>query len=126
MFQRIFFYKSKSLHSPMVAELSMPEYVEHSRRLLVMKNPDSLLEVLSEGFLWLKMESHLVSSVLILSGNETDLAKHCVPSVKAKRTLIAFQKMDDRKLPYRICLILNFKESSRWTLNGKRKRTIMN
>uniref|UniRef100_A0A9I9DKN3 Uncharacterized protein n=1 Tax=Cucumis melo TaxID=3656 RepID=A0A9I9DKN3_CUCME len=28
----------------MAAELSMPEYVEHSRRLLVMKNPDSLLE----------------------------------------------------------------------------------
>ncbi|TYJ99747.1 RNA demethylase ALKBH5-like [Cucumis melo var. makuwa] len=103
----------------MAAELSMPEYVEHSRRLLIMKNPDSLLE--SVGLKW-----NPTCSVLILSGNETDLAKHCVPSVKAKRTLIAFRKMDDRKLPYRICLILNFKESSRWTLNGKRKRTIMN
>ncbi|XP_042520763.1 RNA demethylase ALKBH9B-like [Macadamia integrifolia] len=40
-----------------------------------------------------------VASVLVLSGNVSDIAKHCVPSVPAKRIFITFRKMDDRKLP---------------------------
>ncbi|KAE8650518.1 hypothetical protein Csa_009596 [Cucumis sativus] len=66
-------------------------------------------------------------SVLISSGNGPDLAKHCVPSVKAKRILITLRKKDDRKLPYRFLPDLELQRISRWTyLNGKRKRTIMN
>lgn len=42
-----------------------------------------------------------VGSVLILSGNGSDIAKHCVPSVPTKRISITFRKMDDRKLPYK-------------------------
>ncbi|XP_057503467.1 RNA demethylase ALKBH9B-like [Actinidia eriantha] len=42
-----------------------------------------------------------VGSVLILSGNGADVAKHCVPSVPARRISITFRKMDDSKLPYR-------------------------
>ncbi|ERN01658.1 uncharacterized protein LOC18429743 isoform X1 [Amborella trichopoda] len=41
-----------------------------------------------------------VGSVLILNGNGTNLAKHSVPGVPAKRTSITFRKMDRRKLPY--------------------------
>ncbi|XP_042519745.1 RNA demethylase ALKBH9B-like [Macadamia integrifolia] len=40
-------------------------------------------------------------SVLVLSGNGSDIAKHCVPSVPAKRISITFRKMDDRKLPFK-------------------------
>lgn len=42
-----------------------------------------------------------LGSVLILNGNGADVAKHCVPSVPAKRISITFRKMDGRKLPYR-------------------------
>ncbi|KAK4378669.1 hypothetical protein RND71_000531 [Anisodus tanguticus] len=41
-----------------------------------------------------------LGSVLILNGNGADVAKHCVPSVPAKRISITFRKMDVRKLPY--------------------------
>ncbi|OIT07665.1 PREDICTED: uncharacterized protein LOC109223486 isoform X1 [Nicotiana attenuata] len=41
-----------------------------------------------------------LGSVLILNGNGADVAKHCVPSVPAKRISITFRKMDDRKLPF--------------------------
>lgn len=41
-----------------------------------------------------------VGSVLILSGNGADLAKHCVPCVPTKRISITFRKMDATKLPY--------------------------
>ncbi|XP_077231390.1 RNA demethylase ALKBH9B-like [Tasmannia lanceolata] len=40
-----------------------------------------------------------VGSVLVLNGNGADVAKHCVPSVPAKRISITFRKMDDRKRP---------------------------
>lgn len=42
-----------------------------------------------------------LGSVLILNGNGADVAKHCVPSVPAKRISITFRKMDVKKLPYR-------------------------
>lgn len=42
-----------------------------------------------------------VGSVLILSGNGADVAKHCVPGVHGKRISITFRKMDDSKLPYK-------------------------
>ncbi|KAH7867297.1 hypothetical protein Vadar_031576 [Vaccinium darrowii] len=42
-----------------------------------------------------------IGSVFILQGNGADVAKHCVPSVPAKRISITFRKMDDTKLPYR-------------------------
>ncbi|XP_015064003.1 RNA demethylase ALKBH9B-like isoform X1 [Solanum pennellii] len=42
-----------------------------------------------------------LGSVLILNGNGADVAKHCVPSVPAKRISITFRKMDVSKLPYR-------------------------
>ncbi|XP_068662188.1 RNA demethylase ALKBH9B-like [Aristolochia californica] len=41
-----------------------------------------------------------VGSVLILKGNGADVAKHCVPSVPAKRISITFRKMDETKLPH--------------------------
>ncbi|KAJ8529804.1 hypothetical protein K7X08_036639 [Anisodus acutangulus] len=41
-----------------------------------------------------------LGSVLILNGSGADVAKHCVPSVPAKRISITFRKMDVRKLPY--------------------------
>ncbi|KAK8961343.1 hypothetical protein KSP40_PGU000993 [Platanthera guangdongensis] len=41
-----------------------------------------------------------LGSVLILSGNGADVAKHCVPAVPARRISITFRKMDDAKLPY--------------------------
>ncbi|XP_059313610.1 RNA demethylase ALKBH9B-like isoform X1 [Lycium ferocissimum] len=41
-----------------------------------------------------------LGSVLIINGNGADVAKHCVPSVPAKRISITFRKMDVRKLPY--------------------------
>ncbi|MCL7044873.1 hypothetical protein MKW94_022106 [Papaver nudicaule] len=41
-----------------------------------------------------------ILSVLILSGNGADVAKHCVPGVPSKRISITFRKMDDSKLPY--------------------------
>ncbi|RZC44669.1 hypothetical protein C5167_037608 [Papaver somniferum] len=44
-----------------------------------------------------------VGSVLILSGNGADVAKHCVPGVPSKRISITFRKMDDSKLPYDFC-----------------------
>ncbi|XXG63805.1 hypothetical protein AAC387_Pa05g1908 [Persea americana] len=40
-----------------------------------------------------------VGSVLVLKGNGADVAKHCVPSVPAKRISITFRKMDDKKRP---------------------------
>ncbi|XP_042493444.1 RNA demethylase ALKBH9B-like [Macadamia integrifolia] len=42
-----------------------------------------------------------VGSVLVLSGNGSDVAKHCVPGVPAKRISITFRKMDDSKLPFK-------------------------
>ncbi|XP_057970792.1 RNA demethylase ALKBH9B-like isoform X1 [Malania oleifera] len=42
-----------------------------------------------------------VGSVLVLNGNGADVAKHCVPSVPAKRISITFRKMDDNKLPFK-------------------------
>ncbi|KAL3382380.1 hypothetical protein AABB24_002097 [Solanum stoloniferum] len=42
-----------------------------------------------------------LGSVLIFNGNGADVAKHCVPSVPAKRISITFRKMDVSKLPYR-------------------------
>ncbi|CAN4110667.1 unnamed protein product [Withania somnifera] len=42
-----------------------------------------------------------LGSVLVLNGNGADVAKHCVPSVPAKRISITFRKMDVSKLPYR-------------------------
>lgn len=42
-----------------------------------------------------------LGSVLILNGNGADVAKHCVPSVPAKRISITFRRMDDSKLPYK-------------------------
>jgi alkylated DNA repair protein alkB family protein 5 len=45
-----------------------------------------------------------VGSVLILSGNGADVAKHCVPSVPTKRISITFRRMDDKKIPH------NFRE----------------
>lgn len=42
-----------------------------------------------------------LGSVLILNGNGADVAKHCVPSVPAKRISITFRKMDVKKQPYR-------------------------
>ncbi|KAI3989196.1 hypothetical protein MKX01_033232 [Papaver californicum] len=42
-------------------------------------------------------------SVLILSGNGVDVAKHCVPGVPSKRISITFRKMDDSKSPYDFC-----------------------
>ncbi|GLJ44270.1 hypothetical protein SUGI_0926090 [Cryptomeria japonica] len=41
-----------------------------------------------------------VGSVLILSGNGADVAKHSVPAVPSKRISITFRKMDQSKLPY--------------------------
>jgi alkylated DNA repair protein alkB family protein 5 len=38
-------------------------------------------------------------SVLVLSGNGADVAKHCVPAVPAKRISITFRKMDAGKVP---------------------------
>ncbi|KAL4187520.1 hypothetical protein AMTRI_Chr09g19380 [Amborella trichopoda] len=40
-----------------------------------------------------------VESVLILNGNSSDVAKHSVPGVLAKRISITFRKMDPRKIP---------------------------
>ncbi|CAN4108096.1 unnamed protein product [Withania somnifera] len=45
-----------------------------------------------------------LGSVLVLNGNGADVAKHCVPSVPAKRISITFRKMDVNKLPYRYTL----------------------
>ncbi|KAF6154289.1 hypothetical protein GIB67_026745 [Kingdonia uniflora] len=42
-----------------------------------------------------------LGSVLVLKGNGSDVAKHCVPAVPAKRISITFRKMDDTKLPYK-------------------------
>ncbi|XP_043720136.1 RNA demethylase ALKBH9B-like isoform X2 [Telopea speciosissima] len=42
-----------------------------------------------------------VGSVLVLQGNGSDVAKHCVPGVPAKRISITFRKMDDSKLPFK-------------------------
>ncbi|KAF3339231.1 RNA demethylase ALKBH5 [Carex littledalei] len=39
-------------------------------------------------------------SVLVLSGNGADEAKHCVPAVRSRRISITFRKMDPEKLPY--------------------------
>ncbi|KAI3803870.1 hypothetical protein L1987_32034 [Smallanthus sonchifolius] len=41
-----------------------------------------------------------VGSVLVLKGNDADVAKHCVPAVPAKRISITFRKMDESKIPY--------------------------
>ncbi|XP_059638557.1 RNA demethylase ALKBH9B-like [Cornus florida] len=41
-----------------------------------------------------------VGSVLVLSGNGANSAKHCVSGVKRRRISITFRKMDERKLPY--------------------------
>ncbi|KAL6651668.1 hypothetical protein ACP70R_010593 [Stipagrostis hirtigluma subsp. patula] len=41
-----------------------------------------------------------VGSVLVLSGNGADVAKHCVPAVPAKRISITFRKMDAGKVPF--------------------------
>ncbi|RCV14756.1 hypothetical protein SETIT_3G003700v2 [Setaria italica] len=41
-----------------------------------------------------------VGSVLVLSGNGADVAKHCVPAVPARRISITFRKMDNSKLPF--------------------------
>ncbi|XP_059653444.1 RNA demethylase ALKBH9B-like [Cornus florida] len=41
-----------------------------------------------------------VGSVLILSGNGADIAKHCVSGVERRRISITFRKMDESKLPY--------------------------
>lgn len=40
-------------------------------------------------------------SVLILSGNGADIAKHSVPAVPGKRISITFRKMDESKIPYK-------------------------
>ncbi|XP_062144180.1 RNA demethylase ALKBH9B [Alnus glutinosa] len=40
-----------------------------------------------------------LGSVLVLSGNGADVAKHCVPAVPAKRISITFRRMDDLKRP---------------------------
>ncbi|XP_022149186.1 RNA demethylase ALKBH5-like [Momordica charantia] len=62
----------------------------------------SRLEILSPGEFSGPVSIPLpMGSALVLSGNGADLAKHCVPSVSAKRISITFRKMDDRKLPYR-------------------------
>ncbi|KAL8143341.1 hypothetical protein V2J09_016373 [Rumex salicifolius] len=42
-----------------------------------------------------------LGSVLILSGNGADIAKHCVPGVPGKRISVTFRKMDDGKLPFK-------------------------
>uniref|UniRef100_A0ACD5T771 Uncharacterized protein n=1 Tax=Avena sativa TaxID=4498 RepID=A0ACD5T771_AVESA len=39
-------------------------------------------------------------SVLVLSGNGADVAKHCVPAVPAKRISITFRKMLPAKVPF--------------------------
>jgi len=38
-------------------------------------------------------------SVLVLNGNGADVAKHCVPTVPAKRISITFRRMDEFKRP---------------------------
>ncbi|KAL2552709.1 2-oxoglutarate (2OG) and Fe(II)-dependent oxygenase superfamily protein [Forsythia ovata] len=40
-----------------------------------------------------------VGSVLVLSGNGADVAKHCVPAVPTRRISITFRKMDESKQP---------------------------
>ncbi|XP_020591803.1 uncharacterized protein LOC110032494 [Phalaenopsis equestris] len=42
-----------------------------------------------------------VCSVLILKGNGTDLAKHCIPEVRHRRVFVTFRRMDNNKMPYR-------------------------
>lgn len=42
-----------------------------------------------------------VGSVFIFNGHGANVAKHCIPSVTAKRISITFRKMDDRKLPFK-------------------------
>lgn len=41
-----------------------------------------------------------VGSVLVLNGNGSDVAKHCVPAVPSKRISITFRKMDEIKQPW--------------------------
>ncbi|KAE8668898.1 hypothetical protein F3Y22_tig00112281pilonHSYRG00042 [Hibiscus syriacus] len=40
-----------------------------------------------------------VGSVLVLNGNGTDIAKHCVPAAPTKRISITFRRMDELKRP---------------------------
>ncbi|XP_065851002.1 RNA demethylase ALKBH9B-like isoform X2 [Euphorbia lathyris] len=42
-----------------------------------------------------------VRSVIVLNGNDADVAKHCVPGVPSTRISITFGKMDDTKKPYK-------------------------
>ena len=39
-----------------------------------------------------------VGSVLVLDGNGANVAKHCVPAVKADRVSITFRQIDHRKI----------------------------
>ena len=39
-----------------------------------------------------------LGSVLVLDGNGANVAKHCVPSVRADRVSITFRKIDHRKI----------------------------
>ncbi|XP_044488097.1 RNA demethylase ALKBH9B-like [Mangifera indica] len=62
----------------------------------------SNLEILGPGEFFGPVSIRLpVGSVFIINGNGADVAKHCVPAVRSKRTSITFRKMDDSKLPFK-------------------------
>ncbi|KAH0461795.1 hypothetical protein IEQ34_009370 [Dendrobium chrysotoxum] len=55
------------------------------------------------------IDSHdFVRSVLVLNGNGSDLAKHCIPAVSYKRIYVTFRKMDKEKRPHNFKLDSDF------------------